>query len=164
VGVASVAFAFGIASPGSHVQQVAMPTASPGHPQLGPGGPAPGNGRGTIVQGTVASKTNTTIVVTTTAGKTVTVNVSATTRYVVQGVASPTLADVAVGNGIAAVGTLNPDGSLNATAVQAAAGGVPGLGGPGRRGGGGFGPGRGERGGFGAPSPQPSAAPSGSNT
>jgi hypothetical protein len=78
-----------------------------------------------VVQGTVASKTATTIVVTTTAGKTVTVNVSASTKYWVRGVSSPTLADVAVGYRIAAEGTLNADGSLTATIVEAASGGLP---------------------------------------
>jgi hypothetical protein len=106
------------------------------------------------VTGTVASKTPTTIVVTTTAGKSVTVNVSAATKYSVRGVASPTLANVAVGYRISAQGTLNADGSLTATAVQSAPNDQPGFGS-----GGGFG-----RGGFGGrhgqtvPRPSPSAS------
>ena len=109
------------------------------------------------VQGTVASKTATTIVVTTTAGKTVTVDVSSATKYSVRGVSSATLANVAVGDRIVATGTLNADGSLTATAVQAAPndqpgfGGMPGFGG---HGGGGFG------GRHGQPVPVPSASPS----
>ena len=50
-----------------------------------------------LVLGTVASKTSSTIVVTTAAGKTVTVNVSSSTKYSVRGVASATLDSVAVG-------------------------------------------------------------------
>ena len=122
-------------------------------------------------QGTVASKTATTIVVTTAAGKTVTVDVSSTTKYTVRGVTSPTLADVAVGDRIAAQGTLNADGSLNATMVQAAANDQPGFGGGGFGGGGlgrpgsgkGFGHGHGFGGGPNATAtPQPSATPAGS--
>lgn len=71
------------------------------------------------VLGTVASKTSSTIVVTTGAGKTVTVNVSSSTKYSVRGVASATLDSVAVGYTIQAQGTLNADGSLTATVVQA---------------------------------------------
>jgi len=102
------------------------------------------------VSGTVASKTSSTIVVTTAAGKTVTVNVSSSTKYSVRGVSSATLDSVAVGYTVQAQGTLNADGSLTATVVQAAPNTrqrVPGFGG-----------GRG-----GQTSPMPSASPSGSN-
>jgi hypothetical protein len=75
--------------------------------------------RRAAVTGTVASKTATSIVVTAMGGKTVTVNVSSTTRYSVRGVARPTLDDVAVGARITAQGTLNSDGSIAATVVQA---------------------------------------------
>jgi hypothetical protein len=167
VGVASVAFAMGVATGGSPVApvaQVAQPTTSPDHATLGQGGVGPGNMRLSVVQGTVASKTDTTIVVTTAAGKTVTVDVSATTRYSVRSVSSATLANVAVGNAVAAQGTLNTDGSLNATLVQVATNGRPGFGGSGGRGfGGGFGGGRGQGGGAQSPSPVPSASASGSN-
>ena len=106
------------------------------------------------VQGTVASKTTSTIVVTTAAGKTATIDVSSSTKYSVRGVSAPTLADVAVGDRLVAQGTLNADGSLNATTVQAAPNDQPGFGGRG------FGRGHG----FGGPTvPQPSAAASGSN-
>lgn len=114
------------------------------------------------VLGTVSSKTATTIVVTTTAGKTVTVNVSAATKYSIRGVAAPTLADVAVGYRISAQGTLNSDGSLTATVVQAAPNDQPGFGGVGP--GGGFGGSRGGSGrGFGrhgqtVPLPSPGAS------
>jgi hypothetical protein len=115
------------------------------------------------VQGTVASKTATTIVVTTAAGKAATVDVSSATRYTVRGVSTPTLSDVAVGDRIAAQGTLNADGSLNATMVQASPNDQPGFGGGF---GGGFRGGFGRGHGFGGPNlpatPQPSAAPSGS--
>jgi hypothetical protein len=83
------------------------------------------------VRGTVASKTATTIVVTTTPGKTVTINVTSSTKYLVRGVTTPTLNDIAVGALVSASGTLNADGSLNATTVQAGFGGQPGFGGVG---------------------------------
>jgi hypothetical protein len=102
------------------------------------------------VQGTVASKTDTSIVVTTAAGKTVTVNVTASTKYAVRGGPSATLANISVGNRIAAQGTLNADGSITATVVQALTNVQPGFG----NGGGGF-PGGGRI------RPQPSASPSG---
>jgi hypothetical protein len=71
------------------------------------------------VSGTVSSKTSTTIVIKTVAGTTTTVNVTSATKYTVQGVKSPTLADVAVGSRIVAAGVLNTDGSLTAATVQA---------------------------------------------
>ena len=111
------------------------------------------------VQGTVASKTSVTIVVTTKAGKTVTIDVSAATKYSVRGVSAPTLANVTVGDRITAAGTLNADGSLNATTVQAAPNDQPGFGGGGH----GFGRGHGFGGSGGSTTPQPSAAASGSN-
>jgi hypothetical protein len=128
------------------------------------------------VGGTVASKTATTIVVTTAANKTVTVDVSSSTRYSVRGVTAPTLANVAVGERISAQGTFNADGSLNASVVQAFPIGQPGFGGSGgsgSSGGRGFGGGSGGSGssggrGFGgpgrSPTPRPSAAASGATT
>ena len=110
------------------------------------------------IQGTVASKTTTTIVVTTTAGKTATVDVSSATKYSVGGVSAPTLANVAVGDRLTAQGTLNSDGSLAATVVQASANDQPGFGGNGP--GGGFGRGFGRGGGFGGRNTKPIAAPS----
>jgi hypothetical protein len=115
------------------------------------------------VTGTVASKTTTTIAVTTASGKTVTVNVGSSTTYEIRGVSGATLASVAVGDRIAADGTLNADGSLTATMVQAAANDRPGFGGFG--GGFGRGSGRGFGHGFGGSpgtggagaSPSPSA-------
>jgi hypothetical protein len=73
------------------------------------------------VSGTVSSKTSTTIVIKTVAGKTTTVNVTSATKYTVQGVKSPTLANVAVGDRIVAGGVLNSDGTLTAATVQAGA-------------------------------------------
>ncbi len=81
-----------------------------------------------VVSGTVAAKTATTITVTTSAGKTVTVNVTSSTAYSVRGVSGATLANVAVGDRIAAEGSLNSNGSLNATSVQAGANDQPGFG------------------------------------
>ena len=115
------------------------------------------------VLGTVASKTATTIVVTIAAGKTVTVDVSSATKYAVRGVSAPTLSNVVVGDRIAAQGTLNADGSLAATIVQAAPNDQPGFGGFGGPGGfGGFGGhGRGFGGRMGQPIPAPTAGASG---
>jgi len=155
VGVASVAFAWGSSSGGraalSSAVSAANSTAIPGVPRLGRAGqPAP-------VFGTVASKTDATIVVTTTTGTSVTVNLSSATTYSVRGVAAASLANIAVGDRIVAQGTTNADGSLNATIVQAVTNGLPGSGG-GRRGFGG-GAGRG-----GVPIPAPSATALGPST
>jgi uncharacterized membrane protein YgcG len=150
VGVASVAFAVGANSgptsaPGAmpalaHASRAPLSSGAPANPRGGFFAPAP-------VTGTVASKTASTIVVTTVAGKSVTVDVSPTTTYLVRGVANASLADIAVGNRIAAQGTFNADGSLSATRIQ---GGTAG-------GRGGFGGGRGDDGGgIGVPSPIPS--------
>ena len=127
VGVASVAFAWGASSAGPAATQAPRPSGMPGNPGLGAATNAP-------IIGVVASKTDTAIVVTTAACKTVTVNVSSATRYSVRGVASATLANITVGDRIAAQGTLNADGSLNATLVQAGVngGGAGGAGGAGR--------------------------------
>jgi hypothetical protein len=162
IGVASVAFAWGSNSGAKPAAPAAAPSASsstnPANPRFGgPIGPGGALAQAPVI-GTVASKTATTIVVTTTAGKSVTVNISAATTYSVRGVATASLADVAVGNRIAAQGTLNADGSLNATVVQTIAAGQPGSGG-GRRG---FGGGAGGRGG--QPVPAPSATALGPST
>jgi hypothetical protein len=238
VGVASVAYAAGVASGSGHVTPATQSTSIPGNPGIGPGGVGPGGfgpggnrgpvvptasgtvtavgsssvtisqqrgstrtltltgsttytmggatvgqsalvvgsrivARGTVdssgnftasavtiqpalVLGTVASKTSSTIVVTTTAGKTVTVNVSSSTKYSVRGVSPATLDSVAVGYTVQAQGTLNADGSLTATVVQAAPNVRQGF--PGSGGGRGF-PGFGG----GQTPPAPSASPSGSN-
>lgn len=76
------------------------------------------NGGATLVVGTVAGKTPSTIVVTAAGGRSVTVDVTSSTRYMVRGVASPTIADIAVGSTISAQGTYQPDGTFNATAIQ----------------------------------------------
>jgi hypothetical protein len=108
------------------------------------------------------------MVVTTAAGKTATVDVSSATRYTVRGVSAPGIADIAVGDRIVAQGTLNADGSLNATTVKTVPNGQPGFGGSGGRGSGGggrgFGGGRGPGGGVPLPTPLPSGATSGSST
>jgi hypothetical protein len=71
------------------------------------------------VAGTVSAKTATTITITQPDGSSVTIHVGAGTTYQVAGVTTASLGDVAVGMKLVAVGTLNPDGSLDATAVQA---------------------------------------------
>lgn len=116
------------------------------------------------IRGTVAAKTATTITVTTSPGKTVTVNVSASTRYMVRGVSAPTLNDVATGAQIVATGTLNADGSLDATSVAAGAFGQPGFGGVGSGIPGGPGRGRWPNGGNAVGSPSPFMPGIGSNT
>jgi hypothetical protein len=129
VGVAAVAFAWGASSVGPPVTHAAWPSGMPGNPR-------PGQIATTTVNGTVARKSGTALVVTTAAGKQVTINVSPATRYAVRGVATPTLANVSIGNRIAVQGTLNKDGSLDATLVQVTANGQPGTGGAGRNPGG----------------------------
>ncbi len=89
------------------------------------------------VAGTVSAKTATTITITDRDGKSVTVDVSSATVYQVAGVTNPTLANVSVGTTIAAQGTRNSDGSLNASVVRVLPAGEPGhgpLGGWGPRG------------------------------
>lgn len=154
VGVAFVAFSLGQASVG-------------GPARVAQRGAIAGRNAPATAQGVVASKTSTTIVVTTAAGKAVTVDVSSSTKYVVRGVTTATLANVAVGDRIAAQGSLNADGSLAATVVQSAPNGQPGFGGfgghgNGGNGNGGFGHGRGS-GGNGRPNPVPSPTASGSS-
>jgi len=165
VGVASVAFSLGASSGSAPNARAPQSTSAPAHPgstnapvQPGASG-APGNPRlGAIapglVFGTVASKATTSIAVTTSAGKTVTVNVTSTTKYVVGVATNATLADIAVGSRISVQGTTNADGSIDATVVRAI-----GTGGRGFRGG--TGGGTGGRKGF--PTPNPSAAPSGAS-
>jgi hypothetical protein len=90
------------------------------------------------VTGTVASKTASSITVTTSGGTTVTINVTSSTRYVVRGIANATLSNVAVGDRIAAQGTLTSANVLTATVVETAPNDQPGFAGGGR---GGIGPG-----------------------
>jgi macrolide-specific efflux system membrane fusion protein len=112
------------------------------------------------VFGTVASKTDATIVVTTLGNSSTTINVTASTTYSNGTRTAATLADVTVGATIVAQGTLNSDGSLNATVVQTGTNRMPGSGTGGFPGGGtgGF-PGGGRSGGRGG---VPIPAPSGS--
>jgi len=115
--------------------------------------------------GTVKEKSASSITLTTRDDSTVVVKVDSGTSYQVDGITSPTLADIAVGAVVMASGTKNADGSLTATVVRSwAAGqaGGPGMGGWGRGGHGGHG-------GPGwdmpdAPDASPSTAPSGSGT
>ena len=93
--------------------------------------------------GEVTAKTSDTITVTRRDGTTATIHVGSSTTYTVQGVTIATLADIAVGMHLRAEGTLNSDGSLDASRVMAGTGGHDGPGfGPGF-GSGGRGPGHG---------------------
>ena len=122
--------------------------------------------------GTVKEKGSSSLTLTIRDGSTVVVKVTSSTTYEVDGVTTPTLADIKVGEVVMASGTKNADGSLTATAVRSHAAGD--FGGPGMGGDDGFG-----RGGHGGPgmggwgfpgggrgpgdpdaSPAPSAAPS----
>ena len=94
--------------------------------------------------GTVKEKGTSSLTLTIRDGSTVTVKVTSSTTYQVDGVTTPTLADIKVGDVVMASGTKNADGSLSATAVRAHAAGD--FGGPGMGGGDGFG-----RGGHGGP-------------
>jgi hypothetical protein len=71
------------------------------------------------VAGTVSAKTATSITITQRDGSSVTIHVDADTTYRVAGATTADLGDVAVGMRLVAVGTLNADGSLDATAVKA---------------------------------------------
>jgi len=84
--------------------------------------------------GEVTAKTSDTITVTRRDGTTATIHVGSSTTYTVQGVTTATLTDIAVGMRLQAEGTLNSDGSLDASRVMAGAGGHDGPG---------FGPGHG---------------------
>jgi len=117
------------------------------------------------VHGTVTAKTATTVTVKDASGATVTINVDGSTTYATRGNTSATLADVAVGNGLEAEGTLAGDGSLKATSVRfgQAGDGGPGMHGPGMHGGfgpGGMGHGHGFRNGGNRPHPNAAPAPS----
>ncbi len=107
--------------------------------------------------GTVTGKTATTITVTTRGGTPLTIDVDASTTYLVAGTTAPTLSNIAVGSIVIAEGARNTDGTFAATVVRAFAAGS------------GFGPGMmpGMRGGRGMPwgpgrlAPQPSPTPAG---
>lgn len=73
--------------------------------------------------GTVTAKSANSITLKTRDGSSVTVHVSASTKYAVAGVATPTLADVAVDMSIGVSGRNQTDGSINADAVVAGPGG-----------------------------------------
>jgi hypothetical protein len=117
--------------------------------------------------GTVKEKSASSITLTTRDDSTVVVKVDSGTTYQIDGVTSPTLADIEVGAVVMASGTRNADGSLTATVVRSwAAGqdGGPGMGGWGRGGHGGHGgPGWGMPGDL-DDEAAPSSAPSGSGT
>jgi co-chaperonin GroES (HSP10) len=70
-----------------------------------------------MVAGDVTARTSTTITVQVAGGTTTAIHVSSATTYRVAGKSSATLADIAVGSHIVAQGTLNADGSLQATDV-----------------------------------------------
>ena len=69
--------------------------------------------------GTVTGVSSTSITVTQRDGSTTTIKVGSSTTYEVGGTAGKALPDVKVGMLVGAVGTLNTDGSLTATAVRA---------------------------------------------
>lgn len=106
--------------------------------------------------GIVTAKTDSTITVAIGDGTTRTINVDSSTTYRVAGADNAGLDDIAVNAGVTAVGTLNDDGSLDATQVASGLRGLRGLGdfglGKGRGHGFGFGP-------FGDRVPTPDASP-----
>jgi hypothetical protein len=138
VGVSSVAFAWGQSNaPAPTMAPRPSPVARAANPS---GGGVTGSA---VVVGTVQSKTASTITVVTTARKTITIDVTSSTRYSTRGTAGATLSSIAVGNVITAQGVYNSDGTFQATAIQLGQGG---------------GSGRGRRGAF--PTPIPSAGAS----
>jgi Domain of unknown function (DUF5666) len=90
------------------------------------------------VGGTVSAKSGDTITVKDRAGTSVTVRVTSSTTFRVKSVSNATMASIAVGDVIQAVGTLGADGSITATIVRAGLadqlGPGPIMGGPGMRG------------------------------
>ena len=95
-------------------------TSAPGsasHPDMPFNGGTP-----PAAMGTVKSVGNGTFTITTRDGTTVTVNVSGTTTYLDQGVTSPTIANVTVGEHVAVFGT---DTSNTVTASKVAIGNLP---------------------------------------
>jgi hypothetical protein len=92
--------------------------------------------------GEVTAISGSTITVTRPDGSTATIRVTSSTDYTVGGNEDAGFGDVEVGMRLMAVGTENSDGSLTATRVRAAdPGSMPGPGGRGGHGQGGFGPG-----------------------
>ncbi len=76
------------------------------------------------VTGSVTAKTATTITIERADGSSETIHVDGDTTYEVAGVTDADLGDVAVGMRLVAVGTLNTNGSLDASAVHASAAGL----------------------------------------
>ena len=69
------------------------------------------------VAGEVTGKTADTITIKRKDGSTATIHVSSTTTYAIRGDKTASLADIAVGSRVTAVGTLRADGSLDAASV-----------------------------------------------
>ena len=122
-----------------------------------------------MLAGEVTAKTASTITITDPSGASRTINVSSGTTYRIAGDDTPSLDDIAVGDRVAAQGTLRADRSLDATIVaegRLARAGVPGKGGPGfgHWGGRGFlDPDRGDSGGQSSPAPSSGTQGSGSS-
>ena len=120
----AAAVALGLAVSGGAIANAASTgsptsTSTPGAPG-GPGGHSPFGGTPPTAMGTVASVGTNTFTLTTHDGTTVTVDVSSATTYLDQGVTSPTLSDVKVGDHVAVFGT---DSSNTVTATKVAIGG-----------------------------------------
>nr|MBA3235619.1 hypothetical protein [Chloroflexota bacterium] len=73
------------------------------------------------IAGLVTAKTKDSITVMQRDGSTAVIHVGAGTTYKVLGSATPSLADIAVGDGVSAEGTLRANGSLDAASVHAGA-------------------------------------------
>ena len=71
------------------------------------------------IAGLVTAKTEDSITVTQRDGSTAVIHVGAGTTYKVLGSTTPSLADIAVGDGVSAEGTLRANGSLDAVSVHA---------------------------------------------
>jgi hypothetical protein len=123
VTVGETVAAFGTEASGT-VTATSVDIGTPG------GGPGRFGGSPPAAFGTVATVGTDDFTLTTKSGTTVTVDVTSSTTYNDQGVTSPTLANVTVGETVAAFGT-EASGTVTATSVDI---GTPG-GGPGRDGG-----------------------------
>lgn len=119
----AAALALGLALAGGSVAAAATaPSPSTSSSSVPPGGRPPGGGSPPAAVGTVKSVGDGTFTITTSDGTTVTVNVSGSTKYLDHDVATPSFANVTVGQHVAVFGS---DTSNVVTATSVAVGAPP---------------------------------------